>query len=99
MHARYFSREEIFETLSKTKLGSKAILVTRTPMQELRMRKNNIKPKMSTYIYKNKAIYKGEWCGGFRHGFGRIEWSDSACYEGKWNCGYAHGDVGVFIDC
>ena len=68
-------------------------------MQELRMRKNNIKPDMTTYIYKNKAVYNGEWVGGFRHGFGRIEWSGSACYEGKWDCGYAQGDAGIFIDC
>ena len=28
--------------------------------------------------------YTGQWCGGFRQGFGEMEWDDGSKYEGHW---------------
>jgi hypothetical protein len=37
------------------------------------------------HIYEcTGARYFGEWKGGFRHGFGTMEWQDGAKYEGEW---------------
>ena len=84
MHARYFTRDELFETLSNTKglpkSGEQVQLVERQ------------------HIYKNGATYQGQWFGNFRNGKGRMEWSDSASYTGDWELGYASGK-GIFTDC
>ena len=88
MHARYFTRDELFETLSN-KYGPP------NPKQS-----TNIKSilKSKQHQYANGGVYTGEWMGGFRQGKGRMEWSDSASYEGMWELGYASGQ-GVFTDC
>ena len=82
MNSRYFTREEQFETLSKTKslkdTGPEALI-------------------QKSYTYRNGAVYTGQWLGNFRNGRGRMEWPDSASYEGSWEWGYASGR-GVFID-
>lgn len=43
------------------------------------------------YLYKTGAKYTGEWLGGFRHGFGTMEWPDGASYQGQWLQGKAEG--------
>ena len=48
------------------------------------------------YIYKSGAVYKGEWKGGYRHGFGEMEWPDKTVYRGEFMRGKANGN-GKFI--
>ena len=50
------------------------------------------KEKRSGVRYKN-GKYTGEWCGGFRHGYGVMEWNDGCKYEGHWQFSrpYGHG--------
>lgn len=36
------------------------------------------------YKFKNGAVYKGQWKGEVRHGFGIQIWPDGARYEGHW---------------
>ena len=47
------------------------------------------------YTFENGAIYKGQWLGRFRHGYGKQAWPDGARYEGEWSNNKAHGR-GVF---
>jgi len=42
-------------------------------------------------LYKNGGVYNGQWLGGFRHGQGKMTWSDGACYEGNWEYGKPKG--------
>ena len=42
-------------------------------------------------LYKNGGVYEGQWLGGFRHGQGKMTWSDSASYEGNWEYGKPKG--------
>ena len=84
MHARYFTRDELFETLSTT--------------HGLPTTEQGMKLEERLYHYKNGATYKGQWFGNFRNGKGRMDWSDSASYVGDWELGYASGK-GVFTDC
>lgn len=44
-----------------------------------------------THTYESGAIYTGEWKGGFRHGHGTMQWTDTAKYEGFWEFGVAQG--------
>ena len=44
-----------------------------------------------TYKYKSGALYKGDWLGGFRHGYGVMTWEEGLVYEGEWNYGFAEG--------
>lgn len=53
------------------------------------------KEKRSEYKFK-KGRYTGEWCGGFRHGFGTMEWKDGCKYEGLWKYSRPSG-TGKFI--
>jgi len=46
--------------------------------------------------FRSGAIYKGEWQGQYRHGFGVQRWSDGVRYEGQWREGRAHGS-GRFV--
>ena len=34
--------------------------------------------------FKNGVVYKGEWSGNVRHGYGVQIWPDGAKYEGMW---------------
>ena len=43
------------------------------------------------YTFKNGAIYKGQWKGKIRHGFGKQVWPDGARYEGEWKSNKANG--------
>ena len=58
--------------------------------------RSNQKSVFKKYEYKNKAVYLGEWKGGFRHGKGTMEWPDGAKYEGSWEFGQAVGE-GKFL--
>ena len=84
MHARYFTRDELFETLSST--------------EGVRVPYNGPMTQPREHQYRNGAIYNGTWHGNFRHGSGRMDWSDGASYVGDWDLGYASGH-GTFIDC
>ena len=42
--------------------------------------------------------YDGEWLQGFRHGKGKMTFSDRATYDGEWFLGYAQG-YGTFNFC
>lgn len=76
MHARYFTRDELFETLSLVKgLGE-----TEGSQSTIR-----------SYLYRNGAKYQGSWMGNFRNGHGRMDWSDGASFVGDWDLGYASG--------
>ncbi len=35
------------------------------------------------YTFQSGAIYKGQWKGGFRDGYGEQKWTDGAIYKGK----------------
>eukprot|EP01022_Parablepharisma_sp_SALTPOND_P004605 TRINITY_DN120618_c0_g1_i1.p5 TRINITY_DN120618_c0_g1~~TRINITY_DN120618_c0_g1_i1.p5 ORF type:complete len:148 (+),score=20.30 TRINITY_DN120618_c0_g1_i1:406-849(+) len=39
----------------------------------------------------NGAVYKGQWLGQMRHGYGVQVWPDGARYEGNWRYNKAHG--------
>lgn len=52
--------------------------------------------KRSPYLYKTGAVYAGTWKGGFRHGFGEMQWIDGAKYEGQWEDNCAHGSGKFF---
>jgi len=84
MHARYFTRDELFETLSTS--------------QSLTVTNSNRLDSTRSHTYKNLAIYSGKWLGNFRNGHGRMDWSDGASFVGEWELGYASGH-GTFIDC
>ena len=43
------------------------------------------------YYFKNGAVYKGQWRGTVRHGFGVQTWPDGAKYEGYWKNNKAEG--------
>ena len=48
--------------------------------------------KKVSYTYEcSDAKYFGTMLGGFRHGEGRMEWTDGAKYEGEWDHGFAQG--------
>jgi hypothetical protein len=54
-------------------------------------------------IFKNGAVYKGQWLGDMKHGYGVQVWPDGARYEGYWRfnkaCGkgkFWHVDGDVF---
>ena len=73
---KYFTREEIFETLSNSNhINYLHHLLER----KLRLKAQRIDKK---YQYNDGSIYKGQWLGGFRDGKGRMEWKDGATYEG-----------------
>ncbi|CAG9313101.1 unnamed protein product [Blepharisma stoltei] len=52
--------------------------------------------KKKPYTYDNGATYKGDWVGGFRDGYGIMNWVDGSKYEGEWSYGYPFG-AGTFI--
>jgi len=85
MNSRYFTREEMYETLSKKKTAQlpKNAFGTSFPVR--------------IHKYKNMAVYEGGFHGGFRQGKGKMKWKDKAFYEGDWVLGYAHGH-GTFRD-
>ena len=43
------------------------------------------------YTFPNGSIYKGEWNGENRHGFGTQNWTDGAKYSGSWRNNKANG--------
>eukprot|EP00344_Euplotes_crassus_P005171 CAMPEP_0197001672 /NCGR_PEP_ID=MMETSP1380-20130617/6320_1 /TAXON_ID=5936 /ORGANISM="Euplotes crassus, Strain CT5" /LENGTH=268 /DNA_ID=CAMNT_0042419433 /DNA_START=51 /DNA_END=853 /DNA_ORIENTATION=- len=47
-------------------------------------------------IWKNGAVYEGNWENNFPEGHGRIIHEDGDMYEGFWRKGKAHGE-GIFI--
>ena len=73
--AKYFSREEVYETLRD--------YVQYDPNQR---RTGALK-----YTYQNKGVYFGQWKGGFRDGWGIMKWKDGSNYKGQWVLGWAHG--------
>ncbi|CDW80566.1 UNKNOWN [Stylonychia lemnae] len=77
---KYFTQMEFWETLTRKK---KYIA--------------NRERKYLEYTYKcSGALYKGEWKGGFRDGYGIIRWPDGAQYDGEWQDNRAHG-YGKFV--
>lgn len=42
-------------------------------------------------VFKNGAVYKGQWLGSEKHGFGVQQWPDGARYEGEWQYNKVHG--------
>lgn len=46
----------------------------------------------ATFQYKSGAKYTGEWLGGFRDGYGVIEWPDGSVYEGSWSFSRPYGN-------
>ena len=47
------------------------------------------------HTFENGAVYKGQWLGEQRHGFGVQIWPDGAKYEGRWRNNKADGR-GIF---
>jgi MORN repeat len=47
--------------------------------------------KKKPYSYASGAVYTGQWCGGFRDGFGTMKWPDGASYEGNWSYSRPYG--------
>ena len=45
----------------------------------------------SEVVFKNGAIYKGQWLGNMKHGYGIQVWPDGARYEGYWKANKACG--------
>eukprot|EP00347_Sterkiella_histriomuscorum_P000392 403376038 len=77
---KYFTSSEFWETIHSEKLYD-----SKTSREK------------REHIYKcSEAVYKGEWIGAFRDGFGKIVWQDGASYEGEWLDNRAHG-YGKFI--
>ena len=70
---KYFLDEEFHETLSNKKIYNPSFKIIK-----------------KDYVYKTTGSkYSGEWLGGFRHGFGIMQWPDGAKYEGQWELGRA----------
>lgn len=42
-------------------------------------------------VMPNDAVYKGQWKGKMRHGYGIQTWPDGAKYEGYWENDKANG--------
>ena len=64
---------------------------------------NNAIEERGDVVFKNGAVYKGQWLGQMKHGFGVQTWPDGARYEGFWKynkaCGrgkFWHVDGDVF---
>lgn len=96
MHAarqksQYFIEYDYYETISEQ----------RSIMQALFYRENE-RALQSSLVYqkyqyeRSGNVYEGQWLGGFRHGDGKIVFSDGAKYEGHWYLGRVHGD-GKFV--
>ena len=53
---------------------------------------SEFRQKKRPFKYSSGAIYSGQWLGGFRDGFGTMEWPDGAKYAGNWSyskpCGF-----------
>ena len=47
------------------------------------------------FTYSHGGQYKGDWLGGFRHGYGVMKWPDDSSYEGMWDYGLPKG-MGTF---
>lgn len=47
--------------------------------------------EMQEVVLPNNAVYKGQWKGKLRHGYGVQTWPDGAKYEGYWQNDKAHG--------
>jgi hypothetical protein len=45
---------------------------------------NPLSEERSEVVFKNGAVYKGQWIGEKKHGFGVQIWPDGARYEGYW---------------
>lgn len=54
-------------------------------------KKPNKKSRTENFSYPSGAYYKGDWLGGFRHGFGIMTWPDNSQYQGTWSYGYPYG--------
>lgn len=48
------------------------------------------------FVSRTGSIYKGEWIGGFRHGYGIMMWPNHCRYEGYWSYGVPYGE-GKFV--
>ncbi|EGR30444.1 IQ calmodulin-binding motif family protein, putative [Ichthyophthirius multifiliis] len=49
--------------------------------------------KLPPYIFKiTKAVYKGQWLNGKRHGRGIQFWQDGSVYQGEWENDKANGN-------
>jgi hypothetical protein len=53
---------------------------------------SEFRQKKKPFTYLSGAVYSGQWLGGFRDGFGSMEWPDGARYQGNWSyskpCGF-----------
>lgn len=58
----------------------------------------NKKSRTENFSYPTGGSYKGDWLGGFRHGFGIMIWSNNSQYQGTWSYGYPFG-FGKFTYC
>lgn len=72
---KYFTYEEYMETIDK----QGKLYVPNAPKERRR------------HEYASGAVYEGEWVGGMRQGFGKMEWPDKATYQGGWKHGKACG--------
>lgn len=78
--SKYFTYEESKETISSKKGFDP----------------NQRRERRPAYTFNSKAVYTGEWKGGFRDGYGEQQWPDGARYEGEWRENRAHGK-GQFV--
>lgn len=74
----YFTRGELFETLSPHRC-----LDLSQAWRE--------GPRAYKYTSVKGAHYEGQWYGGFRDGQGEMRWGDGARYKGTWRLGWAEG--------
>lgn len=49
------------------------------------------------YVYRNAAVYEGEWSEDHRSGWGRMYYENGDMYEGEWMNDKNHGQG--FIRC
>ena len=82
----YFADQDFYETISEQRLIMRALFY---PENERTLQSSLVYHK---HQYERSGnIYEGQWLGGFRHGEGKIVFSDGAKYEGQWVLGRAHG--------
>lgn len=67
----YFEDSDYYETLTKQK----------HKLSELKSGRAKLEYRKHTYEL-SRAVYEGQWCGGFRHGQGKIKFHDGAIYDG-----------------
>lgn len=83
------------ENLRTVAAGSMEESKAKKTVEESKVQLNNTKQYQSKtnqqISFPSGIVYKGEWLGVVKHGYGVQVWPDGAKYEGEWSEGKANG--------